>query len=255
MPGPDSGSEIFRGVFEPLIGSFLIIGLEFEYWILILVIFYPTIRAVILLLDKFRYNQRIKSNFISVMFQDALRFTFIWGLLVFLLGIITLGIGYLIGGALFLSNNFRWILKVISWANFGMFTGKLLFSIIVYLIKKTDTHVKFHKIRTKYLSKIRKDKIKSVLISTKREVVKFLATFWLILMLTQGMQYIYFPTQTIEPTFSLAPDEFLFDFHCHTTYSDGILSPAQRVQWYIDQGIHGAVERAHRVRRVRVRKT
>jgi len=238
-----SNLHFFRGIFEPIIGSFLIIGLEFEYWILILVILYPIIRAVVLLLDKFRYNQRIKSNNISVMFQDALQFTFKWGLLVFLLGVITFGIGYFVVGVLFLSNNFRWILKVISWANFTLFTGKLLFNIIIFLLKKTNSHMKHHKIRAKLLSKIKKYKLKSFLISSKKEVVKFIATFWLILMMTQGLQYIKFPTQTIETT--LAPNEFLFDLHGHTTYSDGVLTPAQRVRWYMDQGIHGAAFSDH----------
>ncbi|MHA1110804.1 MAG: PHP domain-containing protein [Promethearchaeota archaeon] len=238
-----SNLHFFRGIFEPIIGSFLIIGLEFEYWIMILIIAYPIVRAIVLLLDKFRYNQRIKSNIISVIFQDALRFTFIWGLLVFLLGIITFGIGYLVVGVLFLSNNFRWILKVISWTSMALFTGKLAYNIIMRGIKHNNNHLKYLQIRTKILSKIRQIKLKNFLISSKKEIMKFLAMFWFVLMLTQGMQYIYIPTQTIETT--LGPNEFLFDLHCHTTYSDGILTPRQRVNWYIDQGIHGAAFSDH----------
>jgi predicted metal-dependent phosphoesterase TrpH len=81
------------------------------------------------------------------------------------------------------------------------------------------------------------------MISSKKEIMKFLATFWLILMLTQGLGYVKFPTQTVETT--LAPNEFLFDLHAHTTYSDGSLTPAQRVRWYMDQGIHGAAFSDH----------
>ena len=240
-----SNLHFFRGIFEPFIGTFLIIGLEFEYWIILLVILYPIIRIIILLVDRYDYNHQIKSNNISVMFQDALRFTFIWGLFVFLLGVITFGIGYLVVGVLFLSNNFRWILKVISWINFGLFTGKLLFNFILLVVKKSTDHITFHNIRTKFLSRIRKSKLRSLFISSKREVMKFLATFWLILMMTQGMQYIKFPTQTIEPITPLTSNEFLFDLHGHTTYSDGVLTPAQRVRWYMDQGIHGAAFSDH----------
>ena len=238
-----SNLNFFRGIFEPIIGSFLIVGLEFEYWIMILIILYPTIRAIILILDKFRYEQRLKSNTISLIFQDALRFTFIWGLLVFLLGIITFGIGYLVVGVLFLSNNFRWILKVVSWASMSLFTGKLVYNIIMRGIKRNNNHLKFLDIRTKLLSKIRQIKLKNFMISSKKEIMKFLATFWFVLMLTQAMQYIYFPTQTVETT--LGPNEFLFDLHCHTTYSDGVLTPRQRVNWYMDQGIHGAAFSDH----------
>jgi len=235
--------HLFRIIFEPLIGSFLIVGLEFTYWIIIFVIFYVIIRSVLLILDKFRYDQRISSNSISEIVQDTLRFTFMWGLLIFLVGVITFGIGYLAGGVLFLSNNFRWILKVISWANLGLFSGKLVFSIIFRLVKKNNNHLKFLQIRTKYLSKIRKPKLKAFLIFSKKEILKFLATFWMILMLTQGLQYIHFPTQTVET--SLDPDEFLFDFHCHTIYSDGVLTPVQRVKWYMKQGINGAAFSDH----------
>ncbi|MHA1612365.1 MAG: PHP domain-containing protein, partial [Promethearchaeota archaeon] len=43
----------------------------------------------------------------------------------------------------------------------------------------------------------------------------------------------------------LSPNEFLFDFHVHTSTSDGSLSPRDRVEWYIDQGIHGAAFSDH----------
>lgn len=235
--------HFFRGIFEPIIGSFLIVGLEFEYWILILIIAYPTIRAIILVLDRFRYNHRIKSNTISLIFQDALRFMLIWGLLVFLLGVITFGIGYLVVGVLFLSNNFRWILKVISWTSMSLFMGKLVYNIFMRIIRHNNNHLKFLQIRTKLLSKIRQIKLKNFLISSKKEILNFITMFWFVLMLTQAMQYIYFPTQTIETT--LGPNEFLFDFHCHTTYSDGVMTPRQRVNWYMDQGIHGAAFSDH----------
>jgi hypothetical protein len=238
-----SNLHFFRGIFEPLIGSFLIVGLEFKYWIMIFLIFYLIVRIMVIILDKFRYNHKIESNSISLIFQDALQFTFIWGLSVFLLGVITFVIGYLVVGVLFLSNNFRWILKVVSWVNLGFFAGKLVYNIVVRLIKRTDNHMKFHQIRAKILHRIRQPILRSFLISSKKEIKNFLATFWLILMLTQGLQYIKFPTQTIETT--LGPNEFLFDFHCHTTYSDGVLTPAQRVRWYMDQGINGAAFSDH----------
>jgi hypothetical protein len=44
---------------------------------------------------------------------------------------------------------------------------------------------------------------------------------------------------------SLGPNEYLFDFHVHTWYSDGSLSPAERVEWYIQQGISGAAITDH----------
>ena len=235
--------HVFRIIFEPLIGTFLIIGLEFMYWIVLLPILYFIIRTIALILDKIRFDHKIKTNGITLIFQDALRFTFLWGFMIFFLGVIAFGIGYAFGGAVFLSSNFRWILEVISWTNLGLFFGKLGFNIVMYCRKRNINHLKFHQIRTKLLSKIKIMKLKIFMISSKREIIRFLSLFWLVLMLTQGLQYIHFPTQTINTI--LAPDEFLFDFHCHTTHSDGTLSPAQRVDWYIRQGIQGAAFSDH----------
>ncbi|MBN2157068.1 MAG: hypothetical protein JW776_13575 [Candidatus Lokiarchaeota archaeon] len=232
-----------RVIFEPLIGTFLIVGLDFSYWIIILVLFYIIIRAILLILDKYRYNHMIKTSIISNILLDALKFTSIWGMMMFLLGVIIFGVGYVIAGVLFLSNNFRWILKVISWINLGLFSGKLLYNVILWTFKRNDTHMKFYQIRKKFLLTIRKTRLRNFLIASKKELVKFVTTFWLILMLTQGLQYIKIPTQRIETT--LAADEFLFDLHAHTIYSDGVLTPAQRVRWYIDQGIHGAAFSDH----------
>jgi hypothetical protein len=52
-----------------------------------------------------------------------------------------------------------------------------------------------------------------------------------------------FPTHSIKTT--LDPDEFLFDFHIHTTMSDGWISPEQRVNYYLDHGISGAAFTDH----------
>jgi len=45
-----------------------------------------------------------------------------------------------------------------------------------------------------------------------------------------------FPPHVIVPA-SMDEDEFLIDLHVHTVYSDGWLTPEERVLWYIDQGI------------------
>jgi hypothetical protein len=54
-----------------------------------------------------------------------------------------------------------------------------------------------------------------------------------------------FPPHRIVPTVPLEDDEFLFDFHVHTTFSDGWLTVEERVNWYIQQGISGAAFSDH----------
>jgi predicted metal-dependent phosphoesterase TrpH len=46
------------------------------------------------------------------------------------------------------------------------------------------------------------------------------------------------PTQKYET--NLEPGDLLLDFHVHTTYSNAYLTPEERVDWYISQGINGA---------------
>ena len=40
-------------------------------------------------------------------------------------------------------------------------------------------------------------------------------------------------------------DAFVLDFHCHSSYSDGYLTPAQLVQWHISNGYDGMVISDH----------
>lgn len=58
-----------------------------------------------------------------------------------------------------------------------------------------------------------------------------------------GLNYTYLPRAHINTT--LAEGEFLVDLHVHTLYSDGRLTPAQRVQWYMQQGINIAAFTDH----------
>ncbi len=71
-------------------------------------------------------------------------------------------------------------------------------------------------------------------------VIEFAA---LVALLGFGMNYALLPRSRINTP--LAEGEFLIDFHAHTLYSDGRLTPAGRVQWYMQQGIHIAAFTDH----------
>jgi len=77
-----------------------------------------------------------------------------------------------------------------------------------------------------------------------QEILHFLEIFLIITVggvITLGIPW---PMQKITIN-SPSPNEFLFDFHTHTYFSDGTLSPEARVQWYIEQGIDGVAVTDH----------
>ncbi|MHA2473640.1 MAG: PHP domain-containing protein, partial [Promethearchaeota archaeon] len=75
------------------------------------------------------------------------------------------------------------------------------------------------------------------------ELVYMVATLYLLVGANILLISTPFPTHNIKT--NLAPDEFLFDFHIHTTMSDGWISPEQRVDYYLDHGISGAAFTDH----------
>jgi hypothetical protein len=79
----------------------------------------------------------------------------------------------------------------------------------------------------------------------KKESVFFAGVIFLLLGTNIVLLSIQFPPHRIIPTTPLEDDEFLFDFHIHTTFSDGWLTPEERVLWYIEHGISGAAFSDH----------
>lgn len=79
------------------------------------------------------------------------------------------------------------------------------------------------------------------------ELRLFVCTLFFWIGLNWLMVSVPWPTQTFNlPSRS---GEFLIDFHSHTSFSDGLLSPKQRVDWYRNQGIHGAAISDHNTTR------
>ncbi|MBD3353839.1 MAG: hypothetical protein GF364_20320, partial [Candidatus Lokiarchaeota archaeon] len=75
------------------------------------------------------------------------------------------------------------------------------------------------------------------------ELLRLIKVGLLLLIISLNLTGCHLPTQRIEA--NLSNDEFLFDFHVHTTKSDGWLDPCERVNWYLNQGINGAAFSDH----------
>jgi hypothetical protein len=110
-------------------------------------------------------------------------------------------------------------------------------SMILIVIKVFYTLLKlFHpKLKLNLSKKILKQRTKSQ--SIKREIVLYVGIGVLLLGSNIILISTAFPSPKIVPIVPLEDDEFLFDFHVHTIFSDGWFTVEERVHWYIQQGI------------------
>ncbi|MFX1260225.1 MAG: PHP domain-containing protein [Promethearchaeota archaeon] len=228
-----------RYILEPIAQLSFILEMEFS-WLFIVIIFYPILRIIYLILRRKGVIHSKKLRLLINPLVDVIRFAYkVLMLTILVIGLIMLG-GYLIQGYYFVGRYFMIPVQI----------GVHL-SIILIVIKTLYVLIRlFHpKLQCNY-SKKRKKKVKQRIKSRslkaiKREFVYLAGICSLLLAINIVLISIPFPTHRIVPIVPLEDDEFLFDFHVHTTFSDGWLTPEERVLWYIEQGISGAAFSDH----------
>ena len=172
--------------------------------------------------------------------DDFMRFAFkLFSITVLVMGTIIL-IGYLILGFFFVSRYFMVIIQL----GIRIAILILLIKISYIILKLLQPNLKLFYESNKSKKLPKKDRrLSNYSRVGKRELIYMLGTAYLFLAANILLISIPFPTHRIET--DLAGDEFLFDFHCHTTMSDGWLTPEQRVLYYIEHGISGAAFSDH----------
>jgi len=228
-----------RYFIEPFVGVAFIIGYDFE-WAIAFTLLYLIYRITYLILkktnkvkpDKFKSLKHPVYNFMSFVFK-------IFSITLIVIGVIIL-IGSSIMGYYFVSRYFMVIVQIgIRICVLFLLIKVSHFAIIVFHPK-----LKFRKPPKKKVSKRKRDsKIFKFSGKLKSELIFMLGTLYLLLGANIMLISTRFPTHRIKV--DLDSDEFLFDFHVHTTMSDGWITPEQRVMWYIEQGITGAVFSDH----------
>jgi hypothetical protein len=244
-PGTDVSSEYYseipliRYFLEPIAGIAFTIGKDFEYLIAFTII-YIIYRIVYLYLKKKGKIDSEKFKKLKSPAYSFMNFVFkIFSLAVVIIGVVIL-IGYLISGYYFVSRYFMVIVQFCIRICFVLLIIKFSYFIIILLHPKLHFKDFPKKNQSKNKKNPRfsgkKDKIKMEIIYLAG-IISLMLGFNIILISTP------FPTQKINV--NLESDEFLFDFHVHTTMSDGWITPEQRVMWYIEQGIDGAAFTDH----------
>ncbi len=226
---------VFRYILEPFAALAFLLKDEFT-WMFIFLVFYPIFRGFYLILKKKGLLKSQKYRYMTYLIDDIISFSFqILTLSILIVGLYIL-IGFSVQGYFFVSRSFMVPIQ------FAVHLGYFLI-----IIKGSYTLIKlFHpKLRLNLSKKIQKSKGKSKLLRIKRESKLYVGIGVLLLSSSIILISTPFPPHEIIPTVPLEDDEFLFDFHVHTTFSDGWLTVEERVNWYIQQGISGAAFSDH----------
>ncbi len=225
-----------RYLLEPLIGVTLLFRSIVDGLLAIPVI-YGVGRIGYVVLEKLFFFKSEKFNLLTNLARKYTKYVFWLGIFIVLSIITSVLIGYSSEGFLFL-NNF-WQVSIQTYLAIAAVAMSLI--LIYFIGKLIHPSLKFNFKPHPYR--------KSIVVTTFHRIGRELKYFFTFLFIVLCIAFLliatHFPTHQIETTTPLGPNEYLFDFHVHTTMSDGFLTPEERVDWYIAQGIHGAAFTDH----------
>jgi len=228
-----------RYLLEPIIGFTFVMGNNYEMIIafLICVIVFRVIFNIA------KQRGMIKSEKAKLLWypvKDLIRFTFIMVIILFPAALLVLAIGFLILGFYFVNLHFMFLLQLF------ISTGLILLVIKAAFILAKGFHpqlkLNYHA-KKRYKKRENETMAFKVSKNLRRETVYVFGISLAFFVVALFLVTVPFPTQVLD--LDLADDEFAFDFHVHTTMSDGFLTPEERVEWYVSQGISGAAFSDH----------
>jgi hypothetical protein len=231
----ESRLPLLRYFIEPLYAISCFLEYEFT-WMFLFLIIYPVLRIIYLLLKKKGKFNSEKFKYLTYPLAEFIFFSFkVLTLLIMVVGLYIL-IGVIIQGYFFVSRYFMIPLQLA--VHFGLIL--ILIKLIYSLIKL------FHpKLKLNLSKRFQKRKRNRRITIIKRETIFFIGIGVILLSSNIVLISTPFPPHEIIPTIPLGDDEFLFDFHIHTIYSDGWITVEERINWYIQQGIDGAAFSDH----------
>ncbi|MFX0088122.1 MAG: PHP domain-containing protein [Candidatus Hodarchaeota archaeon] len=229
---------VFRYFIEPLYAIGYILEYEFT-WMYLFLIFYPILRGIYLFSKRKGIFNSKKYRFITYYITDIISFSFkILIPAILIVGIYIL-IGFGIQGYFFVSRYFMVAIQLAIRISTILIAIKIVYTIIQLFYPKLrakSSGKRFNQNRKKIPEKVRQ---------INREVVLYVGIGALLLSSNILLISTPFPNHKINPIVPLDDDEFLFDFHVHTIYSDGWITVEERIKWYIKQGISGAAFTEH----------
>jgi len=230
-----------RYIIEPF--AIIAFILEYEFtWLLLFLIIYPILRVVYVFLRKRGKLHSKKYNQLKHILNDIIYFAFKIFSITLVVILLIIVIGYLIQEFFFVSRYFMVPVQVGIHLCFILLGIKVGYTLLKLIHPRLNLNLA-GKIENN--NRRANSKNKRITYNLKKELVYFAGIIFLLLGSNVILLSIQFPPHRIVPTTSLEDDEFLFDFHVHTTFSDGWLTPEERVLWYIEHGISGAAFSDH----------
>jgi len=228
---------LLRYFVEPFMAIGVILEYEFT-WMFLFLIFYPILRGIYFFLKKKGMFSSNKYRYISYPIVDVIYFCFKVLSLSILIVAIYILFGYLIQGYFFVARYFMIPIQLAVHLSMILIFLKIAFVILKLFHPKLSLSLskKFLKQETQRRAKIQ---------TIKREAVFYVGIGVLLLSANIILISTPFPPHKIIPTVPLEDGEFLFDFHVHTTFSDGWVTVEERINWYMQQGISGAAFSDH----------
>ncbi|MFW9968585.1 MAG: PHP domain-containing protein [Candidatus Odinarchaeota archaeon] len=226
-----------RYFIEPFYAIAYILEMEFT-WMFLFLMFYPILRGLYLYLKRRGKFSSTKYRYITYPLSDIIYFCFkVLSISILIIGIYIL-IGYIAQGYFFVSRYFMIPVQIAVHLSLILIFIKIGLVILKLLHPKLSLNLfkKFFKTTSK--KKLKRQKI-------KKEFVYYVGIGMILLSINIVFISTPYPTHEIIPIIPLESDEFLFDFHVHTIFSDGWLTVEERINWYLQQGISGAVFTDH----------
>jgi len=254
ISGQDVTSEytseisLLRYIIEPFVGISFTMGIgtlldELDIILITFLIAFVLCRIIYLVIARGFLRRNKKKEIIQHHVRNVFNCFWKYTGLIFLIGLLILFVGWKTQGFLFI--NHYWMDLMQIWIIVGclLFFGKITQNLVAFAhssLRFKIKRVKKWKSLPKRSPKYGAHKFLEVL---GREPRYFLSALLIFIIGSATLTSIQFPTQKI--TTNLEEGEILMDFHCHTTESDGWITPEERVDWYIEQGIHAAAFSDH----------
>ncbi len=238
-------SEIpfLRYVIEPFAGfAYTLVQYTFDVLVGILIA-YIAFRVVLLLLERGLLRDNVKAKVLATYLRNTTNFFWKYLGIGVIVGLAILLPGWAIAGFHFFMTTYMGGLHILVVFGFAILCTKITWNAIVFFHKRLSLKIAP---KPSWTDLPRRSggywvrKVPDVVVKETKYAVAAVLVAIIGFGTLAGLQLPNFVIHT-----SLAPDEYLIDFHQHTWYSDGSLTPAERVEWYIQQGISGAAFTDH----------
>jgi hypothetical protein len=238
-----AGIPPLRYLFEPVVGFTLAIANNVVDALVPLVLAYVTIRVVYLVIARVSSRENNKIKVLAAYARTFMNFYWKYCILAFLVGILVLLVGTILQGEIFFHTSFMAVVQasIIFW--FVLLVLKLTKNAVIFFIPAARLGIKKPKAWTALTRQSRRYWNHKTWDVIGRESRYGLSVILIFAMVCLNLNSAQVPTQFIHT--QLAENEILVDLHVHTTASDGWLSPEERVDWYLSQGIQAAAFSDH----------